>query len=217
MAGQATRWQATRWQATRWNGPAFILAGVIILSMSFVMGEAANRPLLKQPIGVWGAISLGAILTLLGLILFIQSRSQSPEEWARRSEENDFVVSLRLWLIVAAVDGDLKGSEIDVIRRNALQYFGRDIDDAFVRETYSAVKKRTTVKAIEEELLSSAMPLTAEGIRNTLLGAISVALFDGELDQDEKRVIDELADVFNLDADSIDQLIGDVSADISTC
>jgi tellurite resistance protein len=197
------------------SGTVLIIAGGGLILISLLVGEGIDRPFLKMPLGLWGTLILGWLLVGMGVIAFAAKRSQSPEEKAQRIDENDFIVSLRVWLIAAAADGVLRDDEIEIISRNALKYFGRDIDAAFIQESYETLKVRTSARAINEELLSSELPLSQEGIRHTLLGAIYVALFDGELDTDERRVIDQLANVFRLDQQTIDGLIGEVAAEIS--
>lgn len=191
----------------------FVVGSALLLGCLY-LAEGADRPYLRQPLPLLGATLLGLVMAVFGLLRLVGRRMMSDETRSRKIAENDLVVSLRIWLIAAAADGVLRDREVERIILNAKAYYDLDIDDAFVRETYEKLKSRTGAREIDEELFASAMPLSEEGVRHTLVGAISVALFDGELDVDERRVIDELATQFRLDQEAIDRLIAEVSVEL---
>ncbi len=192
----------------------WIAAGLTVILGCVYLAEGMEKPVLQQPLALWGAFILGAALIAIGVTRWAASPG-SAEEAREMIAENDFIVSLRIWLIAAAADGVLDAREIDVIVRNAKACFGRDIDEAFVRKTYEVMKRRTGARHIDDELFSTEILLSAEGVRHTLYGAIYVALFDGDLDHEERRVIDEIASRLELTPELIDRMIAEVSTDIA--
>lgn len=197
------------------SGVGVLLGGAVVILATLYFAEGVDRPILRQPLAIWSAYAVGVLLVLIGLLRIV---TRAPINEARRDrsvEENDLVVSLRIWLIAAAADGRLHDKEVEVIRLCATRYFDLDLDDAFIRKTYAKLRMRTTERAIDEELMASELPLSADGIRKALLGAIYVTLFDGALDADERRVIDRIAARFELEPAVIDGLIDEVRADIA--
>lgn len=199
----------------RWRGVGWLATGALILAGALLAADGAERPFAEQPLALWGVEILAVILIGVGLVRLLTSGGLTAGARQARATENDVVVCLRIWLIAAAADGALHDREIAVIIRNAERYFGLSIDREFVQAVYEQVKSRTGGRDIDDELFASDEPLTAEGVRRVLVGAIHVALFDGELDPHERRVIDRLATQFKLDPETIDAMIADARREIA--
>lgn len=199
----------------KWNGLEWLIVGAVIMATSLLIVEGADRPFIEQPLPLWGVEILALILMGVGVYRLLSGGGLGEAARAARARDNDLVVCLRIWLIAAAADGALHEREIAVIIRNAKRYFDLTIDRDFVCEIYEQMKARTSPSDIDDELFASEEPLTADGVRRVLVGAIHVALFDGELDPHERRVIDRLATQFELDSQMIDEMIAEARAEIA--
>ncbi|PJE28914.1 Uncharacterized conserved protein, tellurite resistance protein B (TerB) family [Pseudooceanicola antarcticus] len=161
--------------------------GMVLLVGAFIV-------LISLGGGGGGLISYAALLVGLALVvklaLAIRGRNAGAPDPATRRASEVAMGMMRTSIAMAAVDGQLAGSERVVIRAIAREIGSHDLDDRGVEKIFLHFISDSS--ALAQEVAALAALLNAGEARQLLKFAAMVAYADGDLSEAETAVLDGL-------------------------
>ena len=187
-------------------GGLFFFGGLIITFVTYASAEGGGAYVVA-----WGAILFGGIQMFRGLA----EGSDEPVQQvtAEEADRAGIAVILRSMISMAAADGRLDESEVDMIKVVTRSVFGTELADATIRD-------------MSTQMISSKVDLTAElqGLQNVIswadadlavLGMAMVAMSDGVMDDVETARLEDYAGALGVDQERFDTALEKARANIA--
>lgn len=140
---------------------------------------------------------IGAIVGFaLGSLFEGTQKAQEEQPYSRRTTENDFKASLLVMIAcVMKADGNIKKTELDVVKRFLVTNFGED----GALEALQILKKLLNQPINEVEVASQISMYMNYSAKLQLIRLLfDIAFADGEVNPSELNVIRRISNVFNI-------------------
>lgn len=167
-------------------------------------------------IAFWGAVAVGAVLLLKGLLDWQKARGDAARAAAVAAPAGadagetsmDDRMAIRAMAFVAAIDGALDDGEIAMIQAVSQRLLGDFVSTAKIGEVFEAMRTHDFMA----ELTRVRGRLTEAGADAVVRSAILAALSDGEMIAEEEARIVEIANLLGVGGERLQASVNEAHA-----
>lgn len=181
-----------------WIGGLLAAPGVIAFVITFVSGAEDALQFLYL------LTAVGAVAFAIGVLRWLLSGVFGDRAGATSSEQRHDRAVVRSLLAVAAADGELKDSELNVIENYASKIADITIGDDLVRDLFEEMKAHPV--SIRDELAGVTAGMSQDERVTVYQGAALVAHCVPPLGPKERAALDQIAEVLKLPPEAVKQI-----------
>lgn len=173
-------------------GALFFFGGLAITFITYSAAEGGGSYVLA-----WGAILFGGVQMVMGLVQGSDDEAATNHITAEEIDRAGIAVILRSMISMAAADGKLEESEVEMIKVVTRLVFGTELADATIREMSGKMIAENS--DITGELDSLRQIISWEDADLAVLGMAMVAMSDGDMAARETARLEDYAGALGVD------------------
>jgi uncharacterized tellurite resistance protein B-like protein len=162
-----------------------------VLGVAVIFGAKAGQ--LNMPwidyIG-YGALGLGGVLFVIGLLHTIVHYSQSNKGLHRADVSAMSLALIRSMIAMSIADGNLDDAELKTIAKIYAQLTGTEIDEDTIRDTAEHMKSEGV--SIADEMKNAKTVLDKDLKNKIVKAALYILAADGVMEEGEEAILEEI-------------------------
>jgi tellurite resistance protein len=160
----------------------------------------------------YGAIGIGAIQFVIGLVQYMGYQSKSPDEKDAAQADVALTSVVQAMVAMSVADGNLDDSEIEMITGLYQNLTGQSLPADDVRSIAASMEKADF--SITDALENVRGMLDTESRELVLKAAYLVLIADGVVDENEEKLLNGIADSLQFSGERYGEIIDEIMANV---
>ena len=187
-------------------GALWAIGGTVVTVVTLSSASAGGTYVVA-----YGAIGVGAVQFVIGLVQYLGYQSKSPEQKEAAQADAALTAVVQAMVAMSVADGNLDDSEIGMISGLYQNLTGQSLAADDIRGIAASMEKSDF--SITDTLDGVRGMLDTESRELVLKAAYLVLIADGIVEENEEKLLNGIADTLQISDDRTGEIIDEIMAD----